>query len=434
MIQLIYFSISIYLQLETFNYYNYIIKFNNLNNYRYNKNINKEKIINRAKIMSNDYINHIKNKKEQILDLFYGDVKNISNKKELYNVIKKHFYYPIHNEITDYDENIITIINDFQHTNNCNSNNNEDDDNCNKYKNKIKYIDWGEHKLNSWYKPVGLIICNKLIKKYNNYYLRTLGFDIIQFTNGLNIWFKKGTNDKACMFIHSSIGGLVCYHNLIKKLLIHDKNMTIFLPEIPGISHINKTNNLPSIYEMSNQIIDFINYFNVNKKINELNFIGHSFGCNIITCIINRLYDKLYTNINKIIIVEGCVLLPRLMKLYKLFNTNSFYLALDFIKNNKYIDILSILLFNRNLDVQYYLLRCLNQSDSILLNDSNFEKNNKIYFVMAENDDKISVKECEQYILSKQYNCYFKIFNDREHADFVFDNNIQQYVVNLLNK
>jgi pimeloyl-ACP methyl ester carboxylesterase len=277
----------------------------------------------------------------------------------------------------------------------------------------------------------------KIIKIHTDRYLKKNNFIKMVCNNGLIIWYKIGLTkpNHANIFIHSSIGGLSIYKNFINKLSdkIGDTYTTILL-EIPGISFGNNIYIPPTIYSITQYLVSFIKL----NKINNINIMGHSFGCNVVSCLINRFYKDLRDNgilLNKTILIEGLVFLPRLMNIYKFFNENSFTMVTDIIKRGNYRDLVSIPFFYRDLYLQFYMQRCLSLTDSTLVGLTEYEQlDNKIHLILSEDDDKIIVNDLVYYLQSKRYKCDIKIFDNVRHGDFAFDERMQDHAIELLNK
>lgn len=409
----VYISI-IYLISEVANYAIYLSTYNYVNNFRNINNSDKSLVMRKVNILKNDMLLHLKNKREQLMDLFNTTEKSNQITYNLSDTIRKTFYYPHHDGITSEHYELVDIFNDIPKD--------------------LNYVphDICESKIMSWYPPVIIKFIMKIVKIHTNYFLEKNNFKKYVCENGLIIWKKDGLNNKkAQIFFHASIGGPAIYKNFIKNL---SKNCdTVMLVEIPGISFGNDIIFPATIYSISDNLVTFL----INSEIRQIDLIGHSFGCNIVACLINRFYNKLcYNNVQicKTIIVEGLVFIPRLLNIYKLFNENALKTAKDMIMDGRYFDLISIPLFYRDVYLQFYMQRCLTLTDNVLLGDTIYENNNNINIILSGNDDKIIIDDVVYYLASKKYNCTVKIFSGRKHGDFAFDSQMQDHVLDILFK
>lgn len=420
--------ISTYLILESLNYVKYIFQYKVLNDFRNTNNCDRFITENKAIILKNDIIHHVKNIPDQITDLFYKKTmyKNIP-KKLLYDNMCKTFYYPHHTNLSTKNTELVDdIIFHFEKMENHKFINTDSDE----YQN-VHSIDWCENKIKSWYRPILITGIMKLIKLYTNNFLKKNGFVKISYPNGMNIWCRYGTINKqvADIFIHASIGGLVIYRSFIKKL---KSDNTIILLEIPGIAFGNDVYLPPTIYAMTKILVDYL----IFSKFTKINMMGHSFGCNFVSCLINRFQDDLKNNnieIDKTILIEGLVFIPRLMNIFQYFNENAFNTISKIIMGGNYGDLFSIPFFYRDLCLQFYMQRCLSFTDSVLLGMTEYEQiDNKIHVILSKEDDKIIINDVIHYLDSKKYKCVIKIFDERRHGDFAFDDDMQEHVISIL--
>jgi hypothetical protein len=254
------------------------------------------------------------------------------------------------------------------------------------------------------------------------------GFTKNTYDNGLVIWHRNGNINKsnAIIFLHAGSGGLVAQMSFIKKI---PKTHTVVIPEIPGISFGNRVFIPPTIREISKEIIKFI----IKIKSKELQLISHSFGGNIVSCIINNYADKLQKNNIMIVnttLIEPVIFLPSLLQLNSLLNFDINTWELIKCLTSNIFRIVSYILIFRDIYIQYYT-RCLTMTD-VLMGATQYEKKNSINIIFAENDELYSAKECENYLKSKDYNCNIITIKDAHHGDFCFDEKIHKTVIDLI--
>jgi hypothetical protein len=415
---------STYVTLESLNYIRYLFQYKSLNDFRNVDDGDKLLTENKVLILKNDIQNHLKNVPSQVTDLFYDQTTyDKISKKILHDNMCKTFYYPHHDDLTeDHGQLIHELIESCENENNIKFSDSHV---------STESLNWSENKIKSWYRPIFVTLLMKTIKLYTDYFLVRNKFVKISYPNGMNLWHRDGTVNKSTVtiFIHASIGGLVIYKDFIKKLKDTD---SIILLEIPGIAFGNDIFFPPTIYSMAKLLTDHLKI----NKFEKINMIGHSFGCNFVSCVINRFYDDLKKNnieINKTILIEGLVFIPRLMNIFKYFNKNSFLTAIEMIREGYISDLLSIPFFYRNLYLQFYMQRCLSFTDSVLLGMTEYEQmNNKIHILLSGNDNKVILDDVVHYLNSKEYKGIVKIFDNRRHGDFAFDNDMQNYVIDIL--
>lgn len=403
--------LATYILLEATNYIKYCVQYAKLNNFIDNKNIDHEKICIGASTITLDTLNHIKNITNQFMDLFFHNtnIDKISYENAL-SEITHSLYYPIN---TKHINNIHTkhIINKIESINSIKLN-------------VTNTIQSKNNNLITWYTPLPIIILKYILAYISRKNLKKLGFTKITLENKINLWIRSSNlSNNAIIFFHASLGGLLVYNDFFKNLSL-DK--TIILPEIPGVAYGNDLFIPPTIYEISRCVTEHIK----NNNYKKIDLIGHSFGCNFVSCIINRFPE---INIDKTIIIEGFVFLPRISYIYKFFNDNGLYGLIKAIKYKNYGELLSIPFFYRDLYLQFYMKRCIKASENILLGNTSYENNSKnIYVIFSKNDSKIFVDEVINYIKSKKYNYNIKVFENKKHGDFAFCENMQKYVLNIL--
>lgn len=416
-------GIFIYFIIELIYYIKYRIQYKILNNFRNIENVDRNLSKRQIEIVI-DEMRHVKNIKGHVLDLFYNNINHEEiPRKLIHDITSQHLYFPFHNDL-DHQQlhHINSVIDYYEHKLGIKFSENN-------YDISSSYIKWGENDIKSWYKPIIITITSNIVKLSSDYILRNNGFNNIKFSNGFKIWYRYGTINKssAKVFIHSSLGGLLIYKNFIKQL---STETTIILPEIPGISFGNNVFIPPTIYKMTEQIIDFIK----DNNIKEFDMCAHSFGCNFIACVINRFQEELFKydiKIKKTIIIEGIVFIPRIMNIYKFFNDNALSTIISSIKAGDYGDLISVFFFYRDIYLQYYTQRCVSATDSILLGNTEYEKTGEIHLILAENDNKMLTDDLLHYLDSKKMNCNIKVFENKIHGDFALNSDMQNYVLNL---
>lgn len=422
----------IYIVIEIYHYIKYLIKYRNLNRTKQhdNKQQHDRQLINKYSNVLKKEFTKINCMSEQLTDLFYGKcVNNNITKESLKKSISQYFYFPYHNNLKETEANVIDdILHEIEKQSNIiySSTNKQ-----------IPNIDWGQGTILCWYKPIIIQAILELFGLLNKIIMCRRGFKKIKLMDSFEIWVRKGTNkNNGILFMHASATGPLIYSKFIDNL---PKDKTIIIPEIPGIAFGSKVNVPPSIYEMSEKIVEYI----CKTKIKKIDMIGHSLGCNFITCILNRHYNKLIeykVELKRTIIIDGLIFIPRIMKLYAGLGTSVKKNIIDSIKSKSiatfFGTMISIILVYRDMYMQYYCKRCFTITDSLLYGHNEYEKSGNIYVVFAENDDKICVDNVLFYLDKKhglneiKYN--IKTFPGKAHGEFISCKKIQEHVLGLL--
>lgn len=415
--------LNIYLILEGLNYLNHVIQYEKISQIeKHKKNKKDKKKINlHAKIIKEDIVNHFKNVDTNMDIIFGGKTKKLS-KNNIHDLLVKIIYTPYHENITKSKE-IIEIIDKYEKQSKIVLQENQSD----QVANLNKYLT-NHDSIKAWYKPLPMLFTFEIILLFSDMMMFSKGFNKITHDNGLTIWFKEGSLKKtnAIMFLHAGAGGILVQSDFINKL---PTTHTIIIPEIPGIAFGSRVFIPPTIREISNTLVDFV----INMRIVDLQLISHSFGGNIISCIINNYVEKLEQNNIKIInttLIEPIIFLPSLFPVYNLLNEEININDVVKIITNDSSKIFSYILIFRDIYAQYYS-KCLTMSD-VLMGTTEYEKNNCINVVLSENDELYSAAECEYYLKSKKYNCNIIMRKNNCHGDFCFNKETHDIVVNLI--
>lgn len=421
---MIMFIMSTYIFLEYQNYVKYKIKISTLNNHKVVHSFDDYEIEQKINILCDDIkYDHIDIM--SFINELFGKIINYNqiSKQELYQGIYDNLYPGVIRK-SNYQDNIgiLKIIDAIEKKLNI----------CFVDREKLtnKYISVGNDKIITWYKPLFFIFGLKLLKIPSEIYLKNiLGFKKTKLRDNIIIWSKEGTNNNGIVFIPSCIGGITFYPNFFRRLQLNQKN-TIIIPEIPEMSW-NSSHHIipPNLSIISCEISNFIK----NTKIKKLNIIGHSFGTIVMNHIINEHY-KIFSNnninIQKLIYIEGLLFYSSVFKTIQAIE-NSFY---DVLFGSHMTDIFTMPLFQRDMYVKYYIKRCLNIAHSVLNGSGNSvcEKQCDIHAIMSSNDNKFITKDYIKYIEQKKLPIKYKVFNDCTHGAFVWNNDFQKYVLDLL--
>ena len=373
--------------------------------------------------MNHDLHNHIKKPTVYLENLFGGRMRSFS-KEHIYESLVQCFYYPFHKKIKSCN-NINQMIKLYEQTNGVKFDNNTNNDK----NNSLNKINWYKNELKTWYKPLPLICMFEAILTYSDVFMETEGFQKTSQQNGLTIWYRKGNTypSDSILFVHAVSGGLLAQSSFISKL---PKDKSIIIPEIPGISFGGRVMLPPTIRQISKSLAKFIKH----KSICTVQMISHSFGGNILSCIINNQHKYLEKNgifIINTTLVEPIIFVPTLPFIHRLLNDD--LTATDIINQltNNQNKLISYVLAFRDIYAQFYAQRCFLVTDS-LIGETQYEKNNMINIIFSERDELSPVLECVHYLESKKYNGNIKVFEGRKHGDFCFDLEMQTYVLNLI--
>lgn len=422
---MIIFILSTYIFLEYQNYINYQIKKQTLNCYKVKHSFDHNQIQERIKILIDDIKNDHVDATMFVNGLFGESVSiNQISKSELYEGIYDNLYPGVSKELHEQNnDGINSIINTIEEKLNINFIDRKEIING--------YMSIGNDPIVIWYKPLFFTIGLRLLKIPSELYLKNvLNFKKTKLTDNIIIWSKiNDHSDTSIIFIPSCIGGITFYPNFFRRLQLN-KSYSIIIPEIPEMSW-NKSDEIipPNLSIISYEISNFIK--NTNTK--NLNIIGHSFGTIVMNHIINEHYELFkqnQINIKKLIYIEGLLFYSSVFKTLKTIE-NSFY---DVLFGTHMEDIFTMPLFQRDMYVKYYIKRCLNIAHSVLSGTglTECEKYCDIHAVMSSNDNKFVTDEYVKYIEKKNLPIKYRIFNDCTHGSFVWNNEFQEHVLNLL--
>lgn len=413
--------LNIYLIIEGINYISYLVQHEKLSQFKntVNKKTHKKKIKKYAKCLQNDIVNHVKDPSVQLDNMFGGRIRSYSQEGVLES-LKQCIYFPFHKKIQNDDKNILKIVNRYEELNNIKFKNNKPD--------TIEKINWYKNELKTWYKPLPIICAFEAIVTYTHVTMINEGFQKFTCKNGLVIWYRDGELKKdVILFVHAGAGGLLCQSKFITKL---PKNMAVIIPELPGISFGGRVFLPPTVRQMAKSICKFI----IKKNINTVQMISHSFGGNVLSCIINNNLDYLTTNkvsITNTILVEPIIFIPMLPHIGNFMNADITISDMFNVITKNQGRFLSCILLFRDIYAQFYAQRCFLIMDS-LVGETDYEKNNIINIVFSENDELSPINDCVHYLTSKQYNCSVKVFSEKCHGDFCFDEEMQTHVLGLI--
>lgn len=416
---------NIYIVVEGINYIEYLIQKQKLEEYsiKIKKSHLKKKAIKKSKLyiskINEDLHNHVKTPTAYLENLFSGKI-HLFSKNDISKILIQTFYYPFHKKIKSCD-NIDQMIGLYERENNVKFNNT-----IIKNNNLEKF---NKNELKTWYKPLPIICMFEAILTYSDTFMKSEGFKKTRFFNGLTIWFREGNeySSDSILFVHAVSGGLLAQSLFIAKL---PKDKSIIIPEIPGISFGGRVQIPPTIRKISRSLAKFIK----QKSICTVQMISHSFGGNILACIINNHHKYLEKHNIFIInttLIEPIIFVPTLPFIHRLVNENLTTTELISKFSSDYNKIFSYLLAFRDIYAQFYAQRCFFVTDS-LVGETMYEKDNVINIIFSEKDELSPVSECVHYLESKKYNGNIKIFNDRQHGAFCLDNEMHNYVLSLI--
>src|SRR5690606_20344658 len=97
-------------------------------------------------------------------------------------------------------------------------------------------------------------------------------------------------------------------------------------------------------------------------------------------------------------------------------------------------DFMTVLLFHRDLYVQYFIRRL--NIDSVFLYDMNEDKKNiKIHMYHAESDERLLIKPQIDYAKKKKIEVTYHLFDGNYcHGSFILNNIVRQYVIHNIKK
>lgn len=292
----------------------------------------------------------------------------------------------------------------------------------------IKYLSISNGRLKSWYKPIFIQNTLIFIRFISSLHMMYMGFKKYILDDGVIIWSKTKLSKECLFFAPSCIGGITFYQPFLKKLSNEFVDKNICILEIPGMAWTSYSSDYPpSISKVSSIISKFF----VDKKFEKINMFGHSFGTIVLNHIVNEQYNYLKNNkvaIDKIIYVEGLLFYVSVFKTLLAIEMP----LLNVLLGKDKIDILTMPLFQRDLYVKFYIKRYLSLSNSVLCGDTTCEAECNFYAIMARDDNKFITKDYVDYINKKNINIKYTIFDNCGHGSFVWENNMQKYLINIL--
>jgi pimeloyl-ACP methyl ester carboxylesterase len=282
-----------------------------------------------------------------------------------------------------------------------------------------------KHGLKSWFIILPVYIMSRVANIIITIYMKLLGYQSKKCGNGLVIWYSKydpalGT---PLVFFHASVGGLTVHYPSLAHFY---KNHNIILPEIPGISFIDTDDKpfpISSIIENVHNFLltEYISDQNkcINPETIKINLMGHSLGSAICSSYINT-YPK---NIDSFFCVEGQIFFHRIMKISHDLNSD--------IHNTSLEDLIAVSLFNRNLYVQYFLIKCMTIDYSMLYDLKSDEKKHiKIHMYHVQNDERLSLDPQLDYAKRKGFQLKHHTFpGNLYHGSFILNKYVREYVL-----
>ena len=417
------FALTTYAFMEMSNYKKYNKKYSLFNKFRNIQEFPKELLDRKIDIVCDDIKNNHVETSIFMKEMFGGtDIKNVT-KHELHNAIIDNLFLTSSKNVNY--EKVDSVISALEsHLNHEFEENHHTDK-------KVGHISVGADKLIAWYRPLAFDIFLKFLKMPSKlYFTYVLGFERHVIDNSIVVWIKKGSvnNDlNATLFLPACIGGIIFYPYFVSKL---DQTRTIFILEIPGMSWNGYNDAIPpNMSKIANGIINTISKHNIKN----LDIVGHSFGTIVISHIANECYHLIKQagiKINKVVYVEGLLFYVRAFKTLGEIDKSLY----EVITGSHPSDIFTMALFPRDLYVKFYIKRYLMLSNSVLCGESQMEKECNIHAVMGKHDNKFITKDYVDYIDKKKLQIKYKVFDHGIHGSFVWDSDIQQHVLDILNK
>lgn len=415
------FVMSTYAFIEYNNYVKYKKKSKIFNNFKHVKEHNLETIQNKINIIHHDIQNLHTDMKPFIQEMFRGfdKIEKIFKPKIISSLIDNLCFSHFCEQL---QEKINLIVSDIENMIGIkfSENNNEVD---------VSHISITNENIVSWYKPFFLhsfLLFLKLLSSINMY---LMGFHKYTLDNGLVIWKKNAKNNSdAILFVPSCVGGVTLYQYFINLLLKNIPHKTIYIIEIPGMSWTSYSSDIPpSVSNIAKSIVDFIIFNNHSN----LDIVGHSFGTIVLSHIVNEQYNqlkKLNVKLNNVVYVEGLLFYVKVFETLRVIELSIF----DILQSDTKSDIFTMPLFQRDLNVKFYIKRYLSLSNSVLCGDTECEKECKFFALMSQNDNKFITDDYVNYIESKKLNINYKVFENCSHGSFVWTKNMHNYLIMIL--
>jgi hypothetical protein len=286
--------------------------------------------------------------------------------------------------------------------------------------NDKKYIKMTNN-LNTYYKPLFIILLIKLIKKYTDILFQNKKYIKTHDMNGLTYYTKISDisntsntyNKKTLIFVHGIGFGLTTYINFIDildRLEIRKKHDNIILIELPNISYGKYIEDFPKTSEIITSIkkhfVDF--YWNNNSY----DMIGHSYGTIIVSKLVSDV--DISNKTNKIVLLDP-ICFP-----YSIDNIHNVFadLKINFdkngsIKKNIYRLLKHYLIFN-DIETQILAKRIVTIDDFI------FPKsllNNSTSVFIPENDIFINIEKTIEMLSNT--NSFYVVWPNMNHSDIL---------------
>lgn len=423
------FVVSAYAFMEFNNYKKYIKKSYSFNNFINIEDHDRSRLENKINIIHDDIKNSHNDFDCFIKEMFRGfeNLEEIPKEK-----IKKSFIenFKIPSLCNKFNEKISMMVDDIENIFNIKFKHNYEKE-ISEIKD-IKHIKVFKDELITWYRPLLLKWMLLFLKFCAGINMKILGFNKYHLNSDVIIWKTNTQNDienkEAFLFVPSCIGGITFYQSFFYKLLNNFKNKEIYILEVPGMAWTTYDNEIPpSISEIAKNISDFL----VNNNVKNLDMFGHSFGTIVLNHIINEQYDFLKKNgvkLKKIINIEGLLFYTKVFKTLMTIN-KTFY---EVLFSDDFFDIFTMPLFQRDIDVMFYVKRYLSLANSLLSEDIFCETECEFYSLMSNDDNKFFTQDYVKYIERKKLNIKYKIFNDSIHGSFAWKSCIQDTLIDIL--
>ncbi len=408
-------SICAYGYLEYRNYKNYknITKYNNNDFLIFDTN--QDKILCRnQKILLDNYIKSNYNLEKSIEQLFYD---KISYKEITYNNLYSALSYKIyHREILNLEENnnIIQLINLIE--NNL----------SHKFINDYKYQEFlkvTKSNFNYWYQPYFLKLL-KISIKFPFHLWMLYHFNTYKNGNYLIYYPDFDKNKKNLVLFHCSVGGAF---SLIKFIIKYKDKYNLIIPEIPGVSW-NYYYECDRIYNLEYYNDILIKFLEDKIPNQQINLLSHSLGglsCTKFYYQFTNYETKNMDLIKKIFFVES----PFLPFYIFLLHCESYDLTKLF-NNYSYSDVLCVPFLHKDLYVQYYINRNINNLNCCYFFNSDIET----HVILVEKDNKIPTEYYKYFIETNDlhHKANLKIFKNKIHGAFLISDEMQTYIDNSL--
>lgn len=291
--------------------------------------------------------------------------------------------------------------------------------NSNKIHDRFKFK---RNKIQSWFTILPIYLITKSFDIIVKYYMKTIGYQC-NISNNIRIWYNKYDPVKGTplVFFHPAVGGVSSQFAILK--ILYD-SFNIIMPEISGLSFVESDNPPLNVNEVVDIVIGFVNQYEKNYNIKKINIMGHSMGNIFCSGVINK-YPEL---VNNFFCIEGQIFCAGAIGIYSYFESD--------IYDMPFIDLLLYPLLNRDLFLQYYLIKCVSIDICFIydLNDNN-NKHINIYMFHVKNDNKIRSDPQIRYAVLKNIPIKYHLFEGNyQHGSFVTNNAIKHYIIDFVMK